>query len=145
MSKKNKAVIVFSLGAIFYGIIELMWRGYTHWSMLCAGGVSFMGISNIAERLKNRCLFIKAMLGSAFITAVEFVFGVIFNIILKKNVWDYSKQPLNFKGQICAVYSLLWTLLCLIAVPVAEKLTLHLNKPKGNKKDATFTQNVGRN
>ncbi len=131
MSKRRQALVVFSLGAALYGIIEILWRGYTHWSMLLAGGLSFKGICNIAERHKEKSLFVKALLGSALITAVELVFGIIFNILLKKKVWDYSKQPLNLKGQICAAYSFFWMLLCLVAVPLAEKITGFLGNRKG--------------
>ena len=75
---------MFSVGAIGYGFIEILWRGYTHWSMVIAGGISFLGIFKISERLKKCSLFTKALAGCGFITTVEYIFGVIFNIILKQ-------------------------------------------------------------
>jgi len=36
---------------------------------------------------------------------------VIFNILLEKNVWDYSHIPLNFLGQICLPFSGAWFML----------------------------------
>ena len=99
--------MIFSIGACGYGMIEVIWRGYTHWSMLCAGGFSFLGLSSISRQMKRCGRFLKAAAGSAFITGIEYVFGVVFNIILKKNVWDYSRMPFNVSGQICAVFVLL--------------------------------------
>ena len=108
MKSGKEKIVLFSIGAMGYGLIEILWRGYTHWSMMTAGGICFMFFAKLGEKCKNISLFIKALIGSAFITSIEFIFGLIFNIILKKNVWDYSKMPLNFCGQICALYSLFW-------------------------------------
>ena len=48
------------------------------------------------------------------ITLVELIAGFVVNILLGWGVWDYSGLPLNFMGQISALYSVLW---CLITVP----------------------------
>ena len=42
------------------------------------------------------------------ITAVEFVFGLVFNVFLGMSVWDYSSVPGNILGQICPLFSVLW-------------------------------------
>ena len=107
MQERKARFMLFSIGAVGYGLIEIIWRGYTHLSMLGAGGICFMFFGGISEKFKKTGIFIKGLIGSTFITAVEFVFGVIFNIILKKNVWDYSKMPMNIIGQICMPYSCL--------------------------------------
>ena len=96
--------------------------------MLCAGGICFVFFSKIAEKLKKSSLVFKAILGSAFVTLIEFVFGVIFNIILKKNVWDYSKMPLNLFGQICLLYSFLWCVLGLVFIPLAGFIKNKISK-----------------
>lgn len=118
--KKNKIRFqLFSIGALGYGLIEILWRGHTHWSMLTAGGLCFVFFGNICEKLKRVSLIIKGIVGGIFITSIELIFGIIFNIILKKNVWDYSRMPLNLGGQICAVYSFFWVLLSMIFIPFA--------------------------
>jgi uncharacterized membrane protein len=73
-------------------------------------------------------LLARAVIGSIFVTAIELIFGVIFNIILKKNVWDYSKMPFNFKGQICLLYSVFWVALGLIFIPLSLKIKVRLQK-----------------
>jgi len=121
--KKHKCnLTLFSVGAIGYGLIELLWRGRTHWSMCLAGGISFLGISKISARLKNSCLFVKALASCGFITTIELLFGIVFNIILKRKVWDYSKMPLNIGGQICVLYSFFWLVLSFLFIPLSNKI-----------------------
>ena len=85
-----------------------------------------MAFGRIGEKFKSAGLIIKGIVGSAVVTSVEFVFGIIFNVILKKNVWDYSKLPLNIGGQICAVYSFIWMLLSIVCIPFASLVTKKL-------------------
>ena len=125
---KKVDFFMFPIGALGYGIIEILWRGYTHFSMLLAGGICFIGFAKIGEKFKNLSLFTKACLGSIFVTFIELVFGIIFNIILKKNVWDYSKLPFNFKGQICLLYSIFWVALSLVFIPLSVKTKVRLQK-----------------
>ena len=121
--KKAKCnITIFGVGAIGYGLLEILWRGRTHWSMLLAGVLSFLGLAKISERLKNCNLFIKAAAGCAVITTIEYVFGILFNVILKRKVWDYSKMPLNLGGQICALYSFFWLVLSFLFIPISDKI-----------------------
>ncbi len=121
--KKAKCnLTIFGIGAIGYGLIEILWRGRTHWSMLCAGGISFLGLAKISNQLKDKSLFIKALAGCGFITTVELIFGIIFNVILKRKVWDYSKMPLNIGGQVCALYSFFWLILSFLFIPLSDKI-----------------------
>ena len=59
---------------------------------------------------------LRGLTGSLIITSVELLFGCIFNIWLKMNVWDYSRFRLNLLGQICLLYSTLWGIL---SIPVS--------------------------
>lgn len=122
MTKLKKDTVFFTVGGVGYGTLEMLWRGRTHWSMLVAGGICFILFSRIAEKFRTRPLLYKAALCALGVTAVELLFGVIFNILLEENVWDYSKMPLNFLGQICLLYSVLWGVLGLLFLPLAEAL-----------------------
>ena len=113
--------ITFGLGAFSYALIEILWRGHTHWSMMIAGGLCFLSFAKIAESCKRRLLF-KCLLGSIAVTVIEFVFGLVFNIILKKSVWDYSDKPFNLFGQVCLLFSVLWGLLGIIGIPLAGRI-----------------------
>ena len=120
MSTFKKYALFFVIGGTGYAVLEILWRGYTHWSMVIAGGLCFSMFSLVAVYLKGKPLIVKAFICALGITAIEFLFGVVFNMLLKMNVWDYSDMPLNFMGQICPYFSLLWCVLALCFLPVAE-------------------------
>lgn len=122
MKKVKTDLMLFSAGSVGYGLLEILWRGYTHWSMLIAGGICFTCFARLGEKMQKCSLLLKALAGGTFITLVEFLFGFIFNVILKKKVWDYSKMPFNFLGQICLLYSVFWTVISIVGIPVAYKL-----------------------
>lgn len=119
--KRNSALLVF--GGACYNIIEVLWRGRTHWSMFLTGGVCFLTLFKLFGRFRDFALAKKCLLGSAVITSYEFVSGVFFNKILKLKVWDYSDRPLNFKGLICPLYSVLWGLLCIPVNAVCKRIS----------------------
>lgn len=71
-------------------------------------------------------LWAKGIIGMVLITVIEFIIGIVFNLILKENVWDYSNMPLNIMGQICVPFSAIWFLLSFIAFTAIEKAELLL-------------------
>ncbi len=119
-------IIVFLIGSFGYGFIEILWRGHTHFSMFLAGGICFSFFAYLSEKLKRANLVLKAILGSGFVTFIELIFGIFFNIFLKQNVWNYSSKPFNFKGQICLLYSFYWVVLGLVFIPLAQKINKQL-------------------
>ena len=118
--KAKKYTLLFVLGAIGYAAIETIWRGRTHWSMMIAGGLCFMLFSIVADRLKGKHILIKAAVCAVGVTAIEFAFGVVFNLWLKMGVWDYSNMPMNILGQICPLFSLIWVGIAVAFLPLAD-------------------------
>lgn len=113
---------LFAAGATGYTVIELLWRGHTHWSMGVAGGICFTCFGRLWPKIKPLRKIYVPLLGSTVITSVELAFGVVFNLILKKEIWDYSHLPFQLFGQICGLFSTLWGLLSIPAVPLAGYL-----------------------
>ncbi len=111
--------IVYLLGAALYGLAELLWRGWTHWTMLLCGGLCFTLIYIISGSGLGRVR--KWILCAAVITAVEFETGLLVNLTLGWGVWDYSDMPLNLMGQICPAFTLAWLAL---SVPGTALCTL---------------------
>ena len=105
------AIAVFGIGGLGYNLMEILWRGRTHWSMTVAGGVCLGVLYAIYGRLGEGRLTVKCILSVFVITAVEFFVGCAVNLWLGLNVWDYSAEPWNLLGQICLTYSLFWFLL----------------------------------
>ena len=118
----KKYGLFFIIGAIGYAAIEIIWRGHTHWSMMIAGGLAFVLFSVVADKFKGKNIFVKAAICALGVTVIEFIFGVIFNLWLKMNVWDYSYMPFNLLGQVCPAYTLLWVGMAIAFLPFADAL-----------------------
>ena len=103
---------VFLTGAAGYSLIEIVWRGYTHWSMALTGGICFLFLYIIERGYITEPLWKKCAAGSLFITVCELVVGFVVNILLGWAVWDYSDLTFNIAGQICPLYTVLWFFLC---------------------------------
>ena len=85
--------MLFLIGALCYSLIELVYRGHTHWTMAATGGVVLCVLCSIHLRLPDIYLYEKCLLGTMFITSLEFTEGVILNRILGLRIWDYSDAP----------------------------------------------------
>jgi uncharacterized membrane protein len=100
--------LIFLIGGLTYGLLEIIYRGYTHWTMLLTGGLCFLIFYIINFKLKTNSIVLRCIIATLIITTLEFLVGYIVNIILKLNVWDYSNRKLNLMGQICLLYSCIW-------------------------------------
>lgn len=118
-----KPFILIAIGGLIYSFIEIIYRGYTHWTMVLVGGLAFYLIGRINEHIEWDMPIYKQMaIGSAIITTLEFITGGIVNLILEWNVWDYSNMPLNILGQICLPFSLIWFFLSFLAIVLDDYL-----------------------
>lgn len=123
MSNSFKELILFILGGISYFIIEILWRGYSHPSMFILGGICFVLIGFINEYFSFEMVLWKQQLTSTgIITTLEFIFGVILNLVLDLNIWDYSDLPFNLLGQVCLQYSVAWFFLSVLAIILDDYL-----------------------
>lgn len=112
--KLSQAFFAFLMGFFLYSMVEIISRGYTHWTMALTGG-TVLAILYTLNRSSGITLMRSCFIGALIITAVEFAVGVVVNIILGWHVWDYSEVPLNILGQICLPYTGAWFLLCIPA------------------------------
>lgn len=113
MEMVKEKTALFATGAVGYSCIEILARGYTHWTMALTGGMCLVGLVAVARKLAARPVWLQAAAGSALITSAEFGVGVTVNLALGWQVWDYSKEFGNILGQICPLFSFYWFLLCL--------------------------------
>lgn len=120
--------IVFCVGSIMYCLIEVLFRRYTHWTMFLTGGAIFTALYFINLALRTRSFVLRGLIGCAVITAVEFLVGVVVNLIFHLDVWNYSSIPGNILGQICPRFSFCWFLLSIAAVYIVVFLHWQLNK-----------------
>ena len=102
---KTRKPILFAAGGLSYVGLELLWRGRSHSSMFLAGGSCFLLVGGL-DRARRLPLPVRISAGAGIITAVELLTGLVVNRDFA--VWDYRDMPLNYRGQICLPYSLLW-------------------------------------
>lgn len=118
-----KYIILGSIGGMVYIDIELLYRGYSHWTMFIVAAVSFILIGLINEFISwNMKLWKQMLIGAGIVTAMEFISGYIINIKLDWHVWDYSNVPFNIIGQICLPFSIIWFFISLIAIVADDYL-----------------------
>ena len=103
-------LLLYLIGGRVYTWIEILWRGFTHWTMFHLGGACFviMGLLNEYKYTWKMSLFKQSVISAIVITVFEFCTGCIVNLWLGWNVWDYSGLPFNLLGQICLYYFFLW-------------------------------------
>lgn len=116
-------ILIFILGGAAYGLMETLFRGYTHWSMVLTGGACVLTLYLLESWLLSINLVLAAMAGAVIITAYEFFVGLIVNLRLDWGVWDYSSLPGNILGQICPVFTALWFVLCFVFLGCVKLLS----------------------
>lgn len=116
-----KYLFLFWFGGSTYVTLEVLWRGYSHWTMLLLAGTVFIAIGLLNEVWEWSTSIIKQVaVGTVLATALEFITGCIVNLWLGWHVWDYSNMWGNILGQICPLFTLLWVFVALLAIVVDD-------------------------
>lgn len=127
-----KEIWLACFGGFSYFTLELIYNGDSHWICFVFGSICFEIVGKI--RLLNLNILLKCLLCGLFITVFEFFMGVIFNLILNWNIWNYSMFFLNISGQICLYFSLIWILLSFPAIKLHQVLSQAISKTQERKK-----------
>lgn len=123
MKNFSETLLLWAFGGTVYYWIELIFRGFSHISMFLLGGLCmvFFGKQGQWTNWKDP-LWRQVLRCTAFVTAGEFTTGMIVNKWLHLAVWDYTNQPFQLFGQICAPFILLFSGLCAIGIFLAGYL-----------------------
>lgn len=136
MKRISEYLFLWALGGALYYSFEVMFRGFSHWSMFVLGGVCLvfiyvqgkvLGWQEPLWRQTVRCII--------FVTAMEFITGIIVNKWLGYGVWDYSDQPLQLFGQICVPFMVIFSGLCVLGIFLSSWIAHYLY---GEKKPCYF-------
>lgn len=122
MRKITECLAVFAIGALGYPLLEIMWRGFSHWTMAVTGGLCLLFIYRLEAEYSAVPAWKKCAAGSLFITLCELTVGFVVNILLGWAVWDYSGLRLDLFGQVSLLYSCIWFVLCIPALYLCRKL-----------------------
>ena len=123
--------VTLPIGGLGYGLLEVIWRGYTHPSMILTGGGCFAVICLLNRKLTRVPIAVRIALCTVVVILAEFLVGLLVNRVLDMNVWDYSGTRFHLLGQICLEYSFFWLLLCTV-LSFAVSLFVRAEKKRGN-------------
>lgn len=135
MPKAIENLILFLFGGAVYSLIEVVFRGYTHWSMTVTGGICLVLMYRRFTARPDDPLMMKCLFGTVTITALEFAAGCIVNLWLDWQVWDYSGMMFNLYGQICPLFSALWFLLTVPVVSLTGFFSRRFSALNGARSD----------
>ena len=127
MKKLLKNLLIFSIFGLTYGLIEILWRGYTHPSMVIVGGICGLLIGLLNEKNKKMNLLLQMVEGMVIVTVLEFVSGIVLNLCLGLNVWDYSNMRFNLLGQVCPQFCIAWFFLSYFVIRIDDFLRKAIN------------------
>ena len=112
-----------------YFLAEVIWKtagGHPErisWTMLVLAIILAVPLERCGAELPwDMSLLVQALICTVAITATEFIAGLILNVWLNLNIWDYSDLWGNVVGQICPQFCILWYLLSFIMIPALDWL-----------------------
>lgn len=127
LKKLYKTMYLWAIGGLLYCLFELFFRGHTHWTMFAVGGFCFVMCGLLNEHIGWDMPFpLQMLIGCLIITGTELIAGIVLNMWLGLNIWDYSNMPLNLWGQICLPFSFLWFFLSAVAIVLDDELRYNM-------------------
>lgn len=123
------SMLLWSWGGTVYFLLEVVFktlRGEAEqisWTMLVVAVIPIIAVERCGEQLPWEVpLWLQALACALLVTAVELVSGLILNVWLGLDIWDYSHLPFNLWGQICPQFAAVWWFLCLVFIPAFDWL-----------------------
>ena len=123
-----KSLVMFLTGFCAFITIEVLFRGYSYVMSGVMGGLAVIALDRINDEISwDMDLALQALIGGAFVTAMEFAAGEIakYTNILPQ-MWDYTDVPFNLGGIICLPFTIAWTLLSVLAIFLADAINYYV-------------------
>lgn len=122
-----KNVVLSVVGGLSYGIIELIYRQKTYYLMILCGAIAIILLDKINDYISwDMDILLQGCIGSLIITGMEFTIGNLYLMGIVPKMWDYSNVWLNYKGIICLPFSLIWILLSICAILLADTINYYV-------------------
>ena len=128
-SKPVLSMLLWTWGATVYFFLEVGYKTLTghperiSWTMLALAILLCIPVERCGAELPWECpLWLQSLCCAVLVTAVEFVAGLVLNLWLGLDIWDYSHLPFNLMGQICPQFAALWWGLCMMFIPIFDWL-----------------------
>ncbi|MBE7037471.1 MAG: hypothetical protein E7404_01055 [Ruminococcaceae bacterium] len=125
--KTLRYAVLFLTGFCTYITIEVCYRGYSYPLMGLCGGIILIVIDSINEKISWYIdILLQGIIGSFIVTGVELIVGGIFFIFNLNPMWDYSNVPFNFYGIISLPYSLIWIVISILGIILADVINYYV-------------------
>lgn len=122
-----KNVVLSVVGGLSYGIIELIYRQKTYYLMILCGAIAIILLDKINDYISwDMDILLQGCIGSLIITGMEFIIGNLYLMGIVPKMWDYSNVWFNYKGIICLPFSLIWILLSICAILLADTINYYV-------------------
>ena len=123
MKKLSEYLFLWALGGTLYYSIELMFRGFSHWSMFLLGGICLLFFWLQGSKTEWRDpMWVQVIRCTIFVVSCEFITGIIVNKWLGWGVWDYSDEPFHLFGQICLPFAMIFSGFAVIGIIISGNL-----------------------
>lgn len=132
MKRLSEYLFLWAVGGSIYYSFEMVFRGFSHWSMFILGGICFVFFAVQGKVLLwQDPLWLQIIRCMVFVTSMEFITGIIVNKWLHMHVWDYSRLPFHLFGQICIPFIIIFSGLAAIGIILSGYLMYWLyQEPK---------------
>lgn len=117
MKKLSEYLFLGFLGGCLYYGFEILFRGFSHWTMFLLGGICLVFFT-VQGRMVHweDPLWRQILRCMVFVISMEFITGIIVNKWLHLGVWDYSNLPFQIFGQVCLRFSIIFSGLCALGI-----------------------------
>ena len=132
MNYKKLLVSIFTFvvfGLMYYGV-EILYRGYSHWTMAVLAGIIAILIGSLNDTFSYEMPFdLQILVGTCFATVFEGIAGIILNVFLGLGIWDYSNLWGTFFFEQCNIFfCAAWAVLSAACIVLQDCLVYYVLK-----------------
>ena len=127
MHKAVLSVLLWTWAGAVYFFLEVAWKTLwgepesISWTMFLMAILLAVPLERFGAELPwEMPLALQALICGTAITGAELAAGMVLNVWLNMDVWDYSNMPGNLRGQICHQFWALWCVLSIGAIVILD-------------------------
>ena len=117
MKKLSEYLFLWAVGGCIYYLTEIIFRGFSHWTMFVLGGICLDFFTVQGRMVKWEDPMWRQILRCViFVVSMEFISGIILNKWMNLGIWDYSRLPFQLFGQICLPFAVIFSGFCAVGI-----------------------------
>jgi uncharacterized membrane protein len=123
-------IATFCFYSVFGWVLDTIWRsvrgrrylrgGFSKYPFSPIYGFGALFALGLAPLLQARSLWFQLAFLALFLGAFEYASGILIVKTLHRRLWNYTEEPLDFRGHTTPLYALAWGGLALLAIYVLQ-------------------------